>query len=353
MSDTPSDPKIINRLNQLPPYTDDKGNVVDVPPVKIEVPEDDINIEKEVPQEDIKEDEQIVEPKKEDKEEEKEITEDEALANSKNPERTKEFIEKLKKQNEELRKKPDILTSLSPTVEAPQWPTSPITNIIPQNVPGVPQTQVNKMFEGLVDENGYVDSGLLIDKLNEQREANNSLQEELKKTKEETKKTSQRIDDFERNEIMRETHTQFPKLDPTNADDSLPEEKRFDNKLWEYVRKNMVSSWINETSEGKVVNPNDKVAEKRRMLEITKKGMDLLDAGVLNDEGEVDINLLTMKKTDKEKLTQAEMAKKNINASGASHTGQRNTYTDHEALVQATMHGKPGSLAERLRRAGQ
>lgn len=348
MSDNDSDPKIVKRLNQFPPYTDAQGNIVSTPP------EEDINKEIEIPTEDIKE-EQIVESKAEEQVEE--VDEKEALDNSKNPERTKEYINKLKEQNKELKNyNENVLDSLvtkTPTLEVPQWPAPVITNVIPQNFPGLSQGQINETFKGLVDENGYVDSGLLIEKLNEQKERNEQLQRQLAETKTETQKTNQRLDDFERNEIMRNVHNKFPKLNPSNVDEKLPGEQRFNSGLWEYVRKNMVSEWVNESTSGKPVDPNDKRAEAERLERITQRGMSYLNAGVLNDEGEVDIDLINMKKADKEKITQAETAKKNINAYTGGGSGQRNDYSTHEALVQATLAGKPGALAERLRRAGQ
>ena len=348
---------IIDRLNQLPPYADKFGNVTDTPPVvekKVEeVPQEDINKETEVPQEDINkkvevpEEEVKVEVKQEVK---PEVTEEEALANSKNPERTKEYIEKLKKQNEELRKKPDILTSLAPKVEAPQWPQPVTTNIAPQEFPGLTKEEINKTFKGLVDENGYV--GEVSFRYNDFN-GRYYLNEELDQSRQVTQQTNKRLDDFERNETMREVHAQFPKLDPTNADESVPEEKRFDNKLWEYVRKNMVSEWVNEAATGKVVNPNDKVAQTERMKRITQKGMDFLNAGVLNNEGEVDISQLNMKKADKVKVQEADNAKRNINAVGPSQTTQRNVYGTQEERTKVLRSGKRGSIGAVLQQMGQ
>ena len=339
-----SDPKIVERLKGFPPYGPDKE------PESPVIPQEDINKETEVPQEDIKEEEQIVEPAAK-----TEITEEEALANSKNPERTKEYIEKLKKQNEELRSKPNILDSLEPTapIEAPQWPQAPVTNVVPQNVPGLSQSDVDKTFKGLVDENGYVDSGLLVSSLNEQRSRNEQLQKELNETRNSIKETKQSMDDYQRTDAMRQVHNTFPKLNPENAV-SEDENVKFSDPLWKYVRREMVNAWTSNAMQGKLIPGEKKIdADKRIMMEVAKKGSELLNAGVLNDEGEIDINLLNMRKEDKAKLDNANNAKRNINATGASHTEQRNNYSDHESLIQANRQGKPGALAERLRQAGQ
>lgn len=345
MDDNTSDPQIVNRLNQFPPYTDAVGNIIDKPAPQIETPVETEGpaVEKVEEPEEIVEEVEIPEPVEE-------PTEDEALANSKNPERTKKFIEKLKKQNEELKtpRKP-ILEALEP--EVPQWPLPPTTNVAPQEFPGLTKSEIDSTFKNLVDEQGYVDSGLLINSLNEAKTKNDNLQRELDKTRNETQKTNQRLDDFERNETMKGIHSRYPKLDPTNIAEDLPEDKKFDDRLWNYVQKNMVSEWVNEASSGKVVNPNDKKAQAERLERITQKGMEYLP--YLDEKGEVDVKLIEMKKAEKQQADQVDSAKRNINATGGSISGQRNTYGDHEALVEATRHGVPGSLAERLRRAGQ
>lgn len=349
MDDT-SDPKIVSRLNQFPPYTDSQGNITTTPPVQepVEEPKEEVveeNVE-EIPQEVVEgtETPEVVE----------EPNEDEALANSKNPERTKKFIDKLKKQNEELKtpRKP-ILEALEPqpVVEAPQWPLPPTTNVAPQIFPGLTKSEIDTTFKGLVDDQGYVDSGILIDSLNEQKKRNELLQSEVERTKSETQKTNQRLDDYERNETMRSIHSKYPKLNPENIADDLPDDKKFDDRLWTYVQKNMVAEWVNEANSGKVVNPNDKIEQAKRLERLTQKGMEYLP--YLNSEGEVDIELINKNKSDKVKSDEADNAKRNINAGRGNMSGQRNTYTDHEALVQANLRGEPGALAERLRRAGQ
>jgi hypothetical protein len=163
-----SDPKIVNRLGNLPPFKDKDGNIVGTPPeepkveeeVKKEDPKEEVKVE--APSEEKKEEPKVEEPKEE------EVTEEEALANSKNPERTKKFIEKLKKQNEELKKPPEpkqnVLESLTPEApEIPQWPAPPTTNVVPtpKQYPGLTQAQINEVFKTTVDDQGYVDAGLL------------------------------------------------------------------------------------------------------------------------------------------------------------------------------------------------
>jgi hypothetical protein len=348
------DEQTVQKLSGLPPYFDKDGNVVAEAPVE-ETPEEE-EPKKEVPEEEPQEEKQEEPQEKQEEPEEAEETpsEDEALENSKNPERTKKFIDKLKEQNKELRKpKKDILSSLEP--EAPQWPEAPTTNVIPttEQFPGVPQSQITEAFKGLVDEGGYVDSGLLIGTLKDLQEKNRLANEEVVKSRQEVQKTNKRLDDFERNETMRAIHEKFPKLNPVNVSEELPEDKKFNDSLWEYVRKNMVSEWVNEASSGKIdLNKSKEQLDRERMERITQKGMDLLNAGVLNDEGEVDISLLNMKKEEKVKVEEAEMAKKNINALGVKGGSQRESYSSHDELISAAQRGKRGALEELLTKSG-
>lgn len=305
MSDDVSDPGIVARLNKIPPFNEDETDK----PTDTEVE----TSKEEVVEETQVEDEVKDEPKEE-------ITEDEALKNSKNPERTKKYIDKLKEEVKTEKKK-NILESLitNPAPSEPQYPDSPITNRIPtpQQFPGLPQSVITEAFKGLVDDNGYVDSGLLISTLKDQQERTRLAEERAKMAEQNTQKIGKQFDDFQRNQIMREVHIQYPTLDPENED--------FDESLWKYVRNEVVDQWMN----GK---PTDVMAA-------AKEGMTVLHG---ND----------MKKVDKVKLEQAETAKKNINALGTSQTSQRESYADHDALVKATQLGKKGALAERLRKAG-
>ena len=218
MSDD-SDPKIVDRLKNQPPFAEEE--------VK-EIPQEDINAETEVPQEDIKDEEQIVESKEEVKPEE----EKQELKS-----RTTEQFDKLTEANKELKKevvkRQNILDSLIPPViptpEAPQWPAAPTTNTPPtqQQFPQLSQKQIDETFKGLVDENGYVDTGLLVSTLNELKEQNRIAQERATKAEQQAQTQGRQFDDFQRNAIMREVHAKYPTLDPEN--------ENFDEKLWKYV----------------------------------------------------------------------------------------------------------------------
>jgi len=308
----PSDPKIVERLKGLPPYEEEKP--LESPPVEVKPSEPP----PETPEE-PKEEPKIVEPAAK-----TEITEKEALDNSKNPERTGEYIKKLKDENASLKRK-NILDSFIPEpLVVPNAPTPPTTNVIPtqQQFPGLPQKQIDETFKGLVDDAGYVDTGLLISTLKELKEKNRLAEERANQAEAQSKQAVKRFDDFERNEIMRKVHDRFPKVNPDNVGENIPEEQRFDERVWKYVRNEVVDQWMN----GK---PTDVEAAAQEAMD----------------------TFYPMKKVDKVKLAEAEKAKKNINAlSGGQARGT--DYSDHEALVKATMLGKKGALAERLKKAG-
>lgn len=361
--DEASDPKIVDRLSKLPPFVDDSGQVVGTPVEEPQEPQEPQ--ESQEPQEDV-EDEQLVDTSKTAEEVNQEqiknevteeVTEEEALANSKQPERTKKYIEKLKKQNEEI-KRGSILESLNP--EPPEFvedqnngKITPTTNVIPNasQFSGVSQQEINNAFKEIMDENGFVDRGLLNSTIGGLIEKNQKMALELEEQKKENKKTVRMVDDFQREQVMKQIHEKYPKLNPENTGEGVPEDKRFDDRLWQYVHKEMVSHWVREAESGKVVNPNDKNEQAKLVESLTQKGMDLLSEDLLNDEGEVDPSRL-MNKKDKAKAEEALNAKINIGAIGSKQTSQR-SWDDHDTLVKATMRGDKGALAERLRRAGQ
>jgi outer membrane biosynthesis protein TonB len=307
MDDTASDPKIVDRLKNLPPFDEETPEE----PKAEEKPEEveELSVEEKV-------EEKVDEPEEKPKEE-------------KQKERTKKEFEKLKKHNNDLKeevetlKKKNILDSLIPVApsvpEVPQWPQKPTTNVIPtaQQYPGVSQIQISETFKGLVDENGYVDTGLLIDTLKDLQDKNKLAEERANQAEQQTQTIARKFDDFERNEIMRSVHAKYPTLDPDNDE--------FDEKLWKFVRNEVIDQWMN----GKSTD----------VMAAAEEGMQTLHG---ND----------MKKAEKIKLEEAENAKKNINALGASQASQRESYLDHETLVQGTRLGKKGALAERLKQAG-
>jgi hypothetical protein len=146
------------------------------------------------------------------------INEQEALANSKNPERTKEYIEKLKEENKRLKEqaggsKPqssvlDVFNQVRESANQPQQ--APVA----QNYQNLNQNQVEQVKQQLYDENGYVDGRVLEQEL---KKANEAL-ETAKRIEERARRAEDRVAQYEMNQQTRELHTQYPELDPNSSD---------------------------------------------------------------------------------------------------------------------------------------
>jgi hypothetical protein len=311
MADEASDPKIVARLKNIPPF--DNETPEEVP---VETP-----VEEETPVEVPAEPE--VEAPVEEKEEEKPVEEEK--------DRTKEQFEKLKEHNAELKRKleekelpkKNALDSLYP--EPPQYPAPPITNTVPtpQQFPNLTPKEIKDVFSSLVDSQGYVDSGLLIQTLKENDQKAKAAEEELRVTREELKKVGRKQDDFERKQVMKEVHGLFPKLDPENAESTDPSIK-FDQTFYDMFQGEIMRQWTN--------------AGTADPMRVAAKVSDILYG---------------VKKADKEKLEVAETAKKNINATTVRPVSTVSGYKDRDELISATRKGSHGALMERLNRIGQ
>jgi hypothetical protein len=232
MADEASDPKIVDRLSKLPPFDEETPPAV-APQTLEETPEEPETPqeEPETPVEEVKEEET---PQEEEKD------------------RTKEQFEKLKAHNAELKKKleeqnlpkKNALDSLYP--EPPQYPESPITNVVPtpQQFPNLTQKEIKDVMAGLVDSQGYVDSGLLIQTLKDNDQRAKKAEEELLATREELKKVGRKQDDFERKQVMKEVHNLFPKLDPENAASDDPN-TQFDQNFYDLFQGEIMRQWTN------------------------------------------------------------------------------------------------------------
>lgn len=314
---------IQDRLKRQPPYDDDA-----IPPkeeTKEVVEEVKEEIVEETPQEEPKEEVKTEEVVKEVLEDVKKVKK-EVEKTEKTKERTKEQFEKLKESNKTLKEERDIakrknvLDSLIP--EPPAYPETPTTNVIPaqQNFPNLSKDDIKNTFSGLVDDQGYVDTGLLITTLTDLQNRAKEAEERAKQAEIKTEQTARSQADFERKDLMKQVHKKYPKLDPDNEE--------FDERLWEGVRNEVIGQWTSGHQED--------------VMAAASKWSDIL----YGKEEEV-------KKADKIKAEQAEEAKRNINALGTKQTSQREDNTEVEALHEAARKGKKGAVAELLKRAGQ
>lgn len=311
---------IQDRIKKQPPFEE----------TPVEEPEEEV-VEEETPQEPVEEtpeetkDTEISEPEipQEAPEEEKPIEEPPKEEETKK--RTTEQFEKLKDHNKSLKeeneklKKKNVLDSLVP--EPPAYPESPITNVVPatQNYPNLSKEDINNTFAGLVDDQGYVDTGLLVSTLNELQQKAKEAEERARQADEKVFATAKKQEDFERKELMREVHKEYPRLDPDS--------EQFDERLWEGVRNEVIGQWTSGKQED--------------VKAAAAKWSDIL----YGKEEEV-------KKADKEKLVKSEDEKRNINALGVKQTSQRVDPDRLEMLREAVRKGKKGALSELLEATG-
>jgi len=339
----PSD--IQKRLKKLPPFEEDIPMIAEV---------------KEIAKGQSKPS-QIQEPKEEPEEETPQISADTPLpappaevsppqAQETTPpppevsERTAEQIEKLTTHNKQLKEentaliedkveeiiKPNVMESLRPPEETPYRELTPqLVRQVDEVTPDLKQPQVEDVYAKLIDKDGYIDPDLLIKTL---RDANESARQaniraeqagrEAQEAKAETRKTKR---DFEESKEVRLVHKKYPQINPHNED--------FNENFWDDVRKEIATAPILKGTTPSFMEAADLVWNARYAPKEVEE---------------------EVKKKDKEKIEEAENAKKQINASAP--TGRPSSYyakSEDEALRQATIYGKKGALAERLRRIGQ
>lgn len=128
--------------------------------------------------------ETTVEPSSED------VTEEEALKNAKNPERTKKYIEKLKKQTQE---KGNFFDQFRP----PQA----------ENYDYLEQEKVDDISSGYVDEDGNVD----IERLNQALDRAN---QQAQQAWQHTQQVSNQVSRYEESRQLAEAYADYPQLDP-------------------------------------------------------------------------------------------------------------------------------------------
>ena len=316
----PKEEKTIDRLKNQLPYTDEEGKVTE------EKPE-----EEEVRAEPKAEGEEDKAPVKTTDEEEKELPKEAK-------ERTKEQFEKLKESNKKLKEENDkvkeearkfakegVVSSLIPDVE--QKPQAPqqydwnkmTTNQLPPSAmfPNLTQKDVKSVFNDLVDSEGYVNSDLLKESLENANKQIEETKRENQRLKQEIQSARRSMDDFQRSQIAREVHKKYPELNPDS------EEEEFNPAFFEAVRDKMIANLAKGL-------PEDFMGSATALYGRYKK----------------------VKKSEKEEQKKQQDAIAQINATGDKGSAASRNYGDHEELVKAVQQGKKGALAERLKRSG-
>lgn len=258
--------------------------------------------------------EQIVEPQAPVAEGEPVLDEEQvALENSKNPERTKSYIEKLKRD----------LAEAKAQVEQPNYGESIFDSFRPAQPQAVPQAnsfthlnqqQVDQVTQQFVDQEGNVDVNALNKALVEaNRRAANAEQRVAQQ--------EDRITRFEENQQTREAHTVYPELDPKSA--------KFDKAFFELVRDRILRERFYEGKNTTLLQAAESVKTAYR----------------------APVNEAQVKEKAVEDFKQTQQAKnQGPFESGRGET--RNTVAGIDELRERTRRGDPSALTERLKNLG-
>lgn len=251
----------------------------------------------------------------------------EDLSTSKLPEdasdRTKQQFEKLVESNKKLKEEleaakakqqseiPSVMDSLRPKEPVQQ---SKEVKVDANKFNNLNQDQVNQLQSDLTykGEDGYeyVNTALLNKRL---EEANKQAEQ----ARQEAKMASAQFQRFEEQTQLSEAYQKFPQLNPNNKD-------QFDPNFYDFVKAELMTQAM------------------RGEKNLVKAAQD------------VDKRIGHYKKTGEamEKQEDVQSKKEQINATGTVSTNSRYAKQGDDYLREATMRGKPGALAERLRRSG-
>lgn len=251
----------------------------------------------------------------------------EDLSTSKLPEsasdRTKEQFEKLTEHNKQLKEEleavkakqqvniPSVIDSLKPNEPVQQ---SNQVQVDANQFGNLNQDQVNQVQSDLTykgqDGYEYVNTDQLKKRL---EEANRQAEQ----ARQEARMAASQFQRYEETAQLREAYQEFPQLNPSNKD-------KFDPNFYDFVKAELMTQAM------------------RGEKNLVKAAQDV-DSRINSYKGQGEVA----------KKTQEENSKKEqINATGSAATSGRYSSADNNYLKQATMRGKPGALAERLRRSG-
>lgn len=308
---------ILKRLGNQPPYTNEKGQVVEEKPVE-EVQEVEEVIEPEV-----REETPVVSDRT--KEQFQKLTSSNQELNAEN-EKLKQELQELEAKKEEARKfaqngfESGLDNRLDNRIDnrtpQPYW-NQMITNQVPSanQFDGMSQKQVNDVFKSLVDDDGYVNTDLLKDELMKAQRATQIAIAEAQRARQEAQLSRKSFDDFQRNSVAKQVHKEHPALDPDGD--------KFNPDYYDFVKGEMLNQLMRGEQEdfSKAANKWASKFEKEEPM---------------------------IKKSESVKKANAAAQ---INATNPQK-GPRGYQTDQADLIKAVRTGKKGALAERLRRSG-
>lgn len=245
--------------------------------------------------------------------------------------RTKEQFEKLTNSNSSLKEQAEQKEAenqaLKDELESyKKLYDTPINRVPNANeYSNLTQQQVNDVFSGMVDQNGFLDGSKLQTTLNEMN--NRAIQAEQRALKAEQKNEdlAKRFNDKSEEEARQKVYAKYPQLDPDNKE-------TFDPKMWRAVYNELaVKAKAGELPTDKdYINAADRVySDFYSNKDVTQKEL--------------------------EQKQEKEDAKRQINAVKPVSNMQAGFYanSDEDNLMDQVRQGKRGALAEMLNRRGQ
>lgn len=237
--------------------------------------------------------------------------------------RTTEQFEKLKESNQELKQERDkyknLLDSLRPEVvpEPAKQYEEPI-NQAPKSFGTLEQADIEKTFESMKDEDGYLDGNKLVEALKAMDARARQADQRAQRAEEHVQRVIVAKEEEKKTATMRAVHEKFPQLDPTS--------EAFDPTFYDVVRNEL----IGQLMEGK---EDPMAAAEKWSSKLYKKEQPVT-------------------KEEIEKKETIEEQKKQINAVRPRSASNVGYYKDEEeeSLKEKIRSGKKGALAELLRR---
>lgn len=246
-------------------------------------------------------------------------TEQDALENSKNPERTKKFIDKLKDENKKYK---DVLSSLTPEQNSPQVPNQ-------DQFSNLNQSDIDAVYKSMVDDKGYIDGNKLLNTLQGMDKRARDAEQRAARVEEHVRRVETAQTEQQKTQTMKAVHEKFPQLDPDN--------EQFDPRYWEFVRNDLIGQMM----QGK----QDPMASAQKGFDIFYKKSTQLDENPEENP---------MNKAQKEAKAVSDNAKAQINATKPRVSSTSDYDHDEEQdLISRARAGKRGAVAELLRRRGQ
>lgn len=248
------------------------------------------------------------------------VSEQDALDNSKNPERTSKYIDSLKDEQSKL--KEDLQTEknkyqnlIDSLIVDPSGNTTAPPKA--QEYGNLNQKQVDDVFSSMVTDDGYVDANKLLEVLKDTDERARKAEERARGIEEYQKQQEIARQERDKSDLMNKVHQKYPSLDPESNEE-------FDPTFYDLVRNELIG----------------------QMMQGKEDPMAAADKWYNN------LSATNMNKEETKQKEEKQNQKAQINATRPRSAAMAGYYekNEQEDLMNKVKAGKKGALAEALRR---